>query len=85
VKTNKLRSRLIKCLMTIWLISSVAAGCAKTVEFAPPPLQPPPKLQSFTVDLNDKTGEKGFWLNRRDAGDLAVFFGHVHKVKEKWK
>jgi hypothetical protein len=42
-------------------------------------------MSSFTMDLNDKTGEKGFWLNRGDADALAVFFGHVHNLREKWK
>jgi hypothetical protein len=67
------------------LILFVAAGCAKTIEFVPPPLQDPPQLKSFTVDQNDKTGEKGFWMNRGDADDLAIFFGHIHNVKDKWK
>lgn len=72
-------------MMMIWLISFAVAGCAKTVEFVPPPLQAPPKLESFTPDKNDQTGEKGFWMNRGDAKETAAFFGHINNVKEHWK
>jgi hypothetical protein len=71
--------------MMIWLILFAAAGCAKTVEFVPPPLQAPPKLPSFSPDKNDQTGEKGFWMTRGDAEDLGVFFGHVNNVRKTWK
>jgi hypothetical protein len=72
-------------MMVLLLISFVAAGCAKTVEFVPPPLQAPPELTSIVPDKNDRTGEKGYWMNRGDAEGLGGFFGHVNNVRGSWK
>ncbi len=71
--------------MMLWLISFAMAGCAKTVEFVPPPLKAPPSLASITPDKNDKTGEQGFWMNRGDGENLGEFFGHVNNVRKTWK
>jgi len=71
--------------MMILLISFAAVGCTKSIEFVRPPLQPPPKMKSVAPDKNDQTGEKGYWMNRGDAEDLGVFFGHVNNVRDTWK
>lgn len=67
------------------LISFAMAGCAKTIELVPPPLQEPPKLPSVVSDKNDQTGEKGYWMNRGDAENLGRFFGHINNVRESWE
>jgi hypothetical protein len=48
------------------------ASCATAprVNFVPPEVPPPVTAPSAAVDKNDKTGEKGVWLNEKDAKAL---------------
>ena len=85
MQTGKLRRKFARCLMMSWLILFAVAGCAKTIEFVPPPLKAPPKLHSFQSMPNSTTKIPGFWMDRGDADDLAAFFGHIWNVKDKWK
>ena len=75
----------MKKLIMVFMFLVLVAGCAKQIQFVPPPLHSPPALRRFQPMAHPTTKEGGFWLNRGDADDLAAFFGHVWNVKEKWK
>lgn len=74
--------------MKSWLILLGLAVClsaCSTIEFVRPPLRNPPLLKSVVPDKNDRTGEKGFWLDRPDLEATMGHFEHTRNVKELWK
>lgn len=88
MKRQRFNNKLMACLIRSLLILSIltVVGCGgNSVALAPPPLDDPPALDSMTPDKNDKTGEAGFWMNRRDAEAERNFREGVRAVKRTWK
>jgi hypothetical protein len=81
----KIRRKSMKCLMMILLIFlGVISGCSQAIELARPPFKPRPTLESLKTDKNDETGERGYWMNRKDAEELADYFIHNDHMIETW-
>lgn len=65
-------------------------GCGENIKYVPPQnvvqsFDDPPDLNSMVPDNNDKTGEKGFWMNRPDAEKERNFREGVRATKKTWK